>query len=517
MTPPVGQAYVFKADAPATPLGSIAWRYKEDGNKVETVLGTIPAGAFHLHVLIRPVSGGGSPGPPMAAAPFFAMPGSGGGMYGPALGGASVLVQSDIGGEAKVVITCAPPLTCNGCAVVICTTNALTPNEGFPTEAAGIGWSATRVTASFDQRPDGATIKLCSPAETKGALVASFESDPGDKPSSVSFVPVARAILKKAYPVSSGSDLGLSLSVTPKSAGMVRIGVSQLSARYLFYPSGQKAVTVKIRGDMPGITLSAGKGLRPGAFTFRMLGAYLPQRLTAASDATPMECHCAVRVGGAVRAVRRLRLTDEERTFPIGRCAVYGRSDSPCELLLSLHKANGERIGDRIIDPVSCVLKASSVCSWHAFDFGASGIAAPHDGSYWLMLTAVRGAFLWRSPAESEEKFQTSTDDGGHWSVVSGRPFSQMTVIDIPPGSSRNPEEQLVLGWDGGVLSDDCTGIKRNGNSPLEFEASFVIRANSHQGFFDRIESLGGPLELISSCRRDCNVTLDDMVFAYYT
>ena len=48
-----------------------------------------PGASKHLHILVRPASNGGF-GPPMAAAPHFAMPGAGGGLYGPALGGAAL-------------------------------------------------------------------------------------------------------------------------------------------------------------------------------------------------------------------------------------------------------------------------------------------------------------------------------------------------------------------------------------------------------------------------------------------
>jgi hypothetical protein len=516
VTPPIGQSYIIKADKAGSPQSAIAWRYKKDGATVETVVGIQPPGAFHLHILILPVIGSAPPGPPMAAAPFFAMPGSGAAMYGPALGGAQAFIRSGKDGTNKIIISCLPPLACEGCNVVVATTNALTPNEGLPNEAAGVAWSATLVTALFDLRPGGASVELCSSADPDGAPVASFETDPGEKPSRISFAPVARAILKKAYPVSSGSDLGLSLTITPKSAGMLRIGTTGISARYLYRPVGLETSTAAIRGDTPRIILPLKRNLRPGGFTFQLSGDYLPQRLTVGSDMTPRESLSAIRVRGDTKAACKLLLTNQEQTFPLGRCAVYGRSDSPGELLLSLHKANGERVGEQIANPVACVIEASNACSWHTFDFGASGIAAPHDGAYWLLLSSVRGAFYWHCDPSSEERFQVSKDKGFHFADMPGRPYSQLTVIDIPQGSLRKPDELLTMGWNGGVLSQDCTGIKINGFSPMHFEGSFVVNESNHHGFFDMAEAQSESLELLTSCRRDCDIALNDVVFVYY-
>jgi hypothetical protein len=515
ITPPAGQAYILAADAPGTPRSSVSWAFGDDSSTVNRSLDTAIGGAQQLHVLIRPMQGSAA-GPPMAAAPYFAMPGNGSSMYGPALGAARLSITSAGAGSVKVTVLCEPPVSCNGCMLVIATNNATSANEGLPNESQGLAWTADNVSAVFDCRPGGMSIQLCSPADSSGALLASFDADPGNTPHEVSYAPVARAILKKAYPVSTGNDLGLTLSVKAKNAGAVRIGLGSFSARYLYRPADQGSISCSIRGDMPEMMLPMRSQLHPAAFAATLSGLYSPQRLTIASNLTPPQSAGSIRIAGSVWAGRPMTLSAIEKQFPLGRCAIYGRCDAECELLFSLHTGDALRIGKALADPVSLIISPSSVCAWQRFEFGASGYSAPHDDLYWMAVRASKGAFYWHCDTERQGQFLRSDDGGAHWTDATGCLLSQMTVIDIPEESQTRPTEPLTIGCKGAVLSADCTDVVLNGSSPVNFERSIAAEGPSYAPFFDAVASGNRTLNLIAACMRDCDITLSDIVFAYF-
>ena len=145
-----------------------------------------PGEARQLHFLVRPPSG-----PPMAAAPYFAMPGAGGSMYGAALGGGYVSLLDQGGGKIKAVLTLNPALSGSSFSLLVGHADKKDPHEGLPNDVATVTWSAAHITAFFDVRPAGISVEAsAAPAGDDKPAVSEFPVDPGDSFVDVDFAGV---------------------------------------------------------------------------------------------------------------------------------------------------------------------------------------------------------------------------------------------------------------------------------------------------------------------------------------
>lgn len=489
----------------------------------EQQVGGATGGGKFLHFLVQPAGGGGF-GPPAAAVPRFNMPGSGGSLYGPALGGATLEIFEQ-GSRLRAVIRFSPPLATASCRLMLARDDdASSAHGGLPNNVTAVDWSAQAVRAVVDVRPAGVSV-TADAGTGEEPLVARFDSDPGERPVAVDFAPVARSLLRAAYPASQGDDLGLKLRFAADTPGKVRVHLRQVAARYLRRPLAGAGADVALRGAAQPVLLPVPEGLRPSGISFTADGRYGPARLAAAADVDPpVRPRHGFRLAGDVWLARRLPLTAAERDLPLARVALYGRASEEGELLVTLHRGDEVRIGAAVGEPCSLELAASPEAAWHRGELSAASSLPPHPQAFWLVARVTRGVFWWhtetaltdhrRAAGPRGDGAQRSIDAGGGWTAIAHRPLAQLAVLEVDAEGRPSPLEPLVLGWADGVLNADLVGVA-GADLPPEFRRHWLVQGDAHRALLDRIPNLSGSLELTFTCRRDVDLTLRDAVLTY--
>jgi hypothetical protein len=498
-------------------ISHVVYRASADGSRTETLPGGDASGAKHVHLLVRGASNGGL-GPPMAAAPHFAMPGSGGALYGPALGSAALTLTDEGSSRIKALLRLTPPLTGSRFSLLIGHTGQTSANAGLPNEVTPSGWSAANVKGVFDARPTNITINArADAAGSERPVVAEFPTDPGARPAEVDFSGVARSLLKKAYPASTGSDLGLKLIVRCGTPGSLRVNLGTAAARYLSRPLAHGPAPLKLLGAPESLDLAVSAAFKPAAVSFTIDGAYGPARLTVDSDTAAPELRHGFRVGPSVNIARRIALTAAEANLPVVRLGIFGRTSEPSELLLSLHHGDTVRIGPPLAEPLSVEIGPSAGPTWHRKEFAAPGLLPPQPGMLWLVVRVARGSFWWHGSLGEEGFTQRSADDGATYTGVRGRPMLHVSVREVDPATGNpSPVYPVSLSRPEGLLNADLVGVDGiEASLPADFRRFWIAEGATHGAFLEGVPALGGLLRLTFHCPRDVDLTISDAVLSY--
>jgi hypothetical protein len=511
------ETFVIQGSGAAGTRANVVYGWNATEGKTTITPNGDPGTSWQVHFLVRPAAGGAF-GPPAAAAPHFAMPGEGGGMYGPALGGASASLLEDVSGKIKAVLRLDPPLDGNRFSLLLGHTRQVAANGGLPNEVVAAAWSAANVVGVFDIRPASVRVKATAVAAGEETpVVAEFPSDPGATPVAVDFAGVARSLLKRAYPASQGSDLGLKLLFTAGSPGQLRVRLGSASARYLSRPLEGVPASLSLRGAPESIDPVVSDAFRPAALSFTIDGVYGPARLTLDSDTAVPDGRHGFRVSPGIRIGRLVALTAVEANLPVIRLGLFGRASAPSELLLALHKGDEIRIGPAIGEPLSLEIEPSPTPGWHRKAFAAPGLLPPQPRMLWLVVRATRGAFWWHGALDSAGSTQRSEDDGSTFSQVTGRPLLHVSVVEADSQTGNpTPAFPVALRWRDGLLNADVVGVAGHEASlPPEFRRFWIAERSAHAAFLDAMPSLGGLLTLTFSCQRDVELTISDAVLTF--
>ena len=513
-TPPSGVSYALWGTQ-----GTVYWTEGDDGDIVSTT--TNPGGTVqHLHILIRPGTGGNA-GPPIAAAPHFNMPGAGAGLYGPALGGASLSVVRRSNGLVDATLTMAPAQPMSACTVLIGTaaegSSAIGAHGGLPTDVADVPWSAASAEGLFDTRAQAITVAThagATPPED-GALITRFDTDPGGTLRSVDFAPAARAAMDQGYPTATGPDLGLTLRVQVDTPGALYLQLGSVAARYVQRPLPLPA-TLALRGAPESVVIPVPEGLRPQGISFRVDGRYGPARLIGDVDTAPEGSRHGYRIAGAQRAARRLLLSAKEATLPLVRLALYGRASEDGEILITRHGGDESRIGAALGPPVSRTVNASDTPTWHRVEIPVRDGLPPHAGAFWITVQATKGVFWWHSDMEATvPASQVSADEGVSWTAASGRPLAQAWVEEVDPATGDPaPLAPLSLSWANGILNADIVGVNGAAMAP-DFTRLWIAEGAGNDALLDGIAELPGQLALHLHATRDVDLSLADVALTY--
>jgi|GEM_PF-3035101 len=509
-----GVPYALRGDPRTGTDRTIVFR-QDDGKRV-TVINGDTAGAQFAHVLLRPANPGGY-GPPLAAVPYFEMPGNGGDLYGPALGGATLtLTHSPTDPPTvKAVVTLTSPLPMASFQLLIGSAEKTNPHEGLPNEVVGIGWSADTVTAIYDVRPAGVTVRATVENGTDHPVVAQFDTDPGNAPVSIDFAPVARSLLNAAYPTSQGSDLGLKLTFACASPGKLRVNLAEAEARYLRYPLGGATLTAALLGSAEAMTIAVPEGLTPEGMSFTLDGVYGPMRLVSAADQTPEDSRRGFRLTADQWLARRLSLTEVERTLSLGRVALWGRATRAGELLVTLHGGDARHIGPAFGKPLSIPTTPAAAPQWYRGTLAAGTKPPPGTADLWIVVRATGGDFGWHAAMEGEGQGMRSPDGGLSWEPIAASPFTQLAVMAVTPTGAPAPLDPISLSWAEGVLNGDVVGVAGESQLGPQFRRFWVAQAGAHTTFLDGIGALQGQLRLRFNCRRDVDLSLSNLVLVY--
>ncbi len=496
-------------------LARVVYGWDAGKSAAVTVPDGDPGEANAIHVLLRPSSGSGF-GPPSHAAPAFALQGAGAGMYGPALGGASLTLVKRDSGQVDATLTLSQPLGATRVQMLLGHAGQKSADAGLPTDVVPVTWSAANVKATFDARPSAIEVRGAVGTGGETPLVAQFPGDPGGSPVAVDFAPVARSLLKKAYPTSQGTDLGLKLLFTAAAPGTLRVNLGTAKARYLSRPLAHGPAEVALRGAPETVGLLITPGLKPAAVSLTIDGTFGPGRLTLDSDTEVPDARHGLRVAGPVRVARQLALTAAEAGMPLLRLGLWGRASEKTEALLTLHKGDRIRIGAAVAPPVSLEILPADRAGWHRVEFAAPGLLPPHPQALWLIVRTTHGAFWWHGAPEPTGFTQRSPDDGATFSSVPGRPIVHVSVKEIDtPGGTPWPLSPVALGWrDGGLNADLAEIANRPVASGAQFRR-FWIAQRGPAAFLDSIAGLGGVFELTFGCRRDLDLSVSDAVLTY--
>jgi hypothetical protein len=484
----------------------------------ETTAGPVPTGVGNvfLHVLAQPLEGN-SAGPPVAAAPEFAMPGGGRMGYGPALGGAFLDLGAPTGGSLPVTASFSPLLAGRNFRLSLGVAGTgTTATSGLPNEAVPFaGWQASEVIAVFRTRPEDVEFSLTAPGATP-AVVASY---PGELPaarSDTDLTPAFRAAAKAALANAQGDDLGIQLSIASPTGGKVLLALPRPVLRYIRRP---------LAGPEP-LDLSAGfaelafdlpVGLRPIGLSFAIDGRY--------GSARPLD---AVRFpAGIPRAGYRLvpgrriaipfTFTQAEQLLPLSRLGAFGRSEGEGELLVSLYGGNNRAPAARYGAPVSIPLHADLDMTWHGAAWtGAPPPPPPHAERLWMVLEAAHGAFLLAiEPGALPHGALLSEDNGGAWSETIAAPLVGAWVDEIDPVTSEPaPLRALDLHGPAGLLNGDLVDVVGK-HRPAAFSLRWVALAPTHTALMTQIAEADGPFSLRFACRRDVRLTVSDALLIY--
>jgi hypothetical protein len=510
------KTYVVAGNGANGSVNRVEYRFDSDNNRVNAEVNGSTGGAEYVHFLVRPKSNG-SFGPPMAAAPYFDMPGQGGGMYGPALGGAALSVFNN-GGKIKAVLILSPSIPVAALKLMIGASSESSSNihGGLPNEVVGISWSANSVTAKYDVRPKGVSITASVPNSADEPIVSRFDTDPGNTPLNIDFAPVARSLLKSSYPSSSGSDLGLQLNFTCDSPANLRVNLSAASARYLRRPLGEDTEALSLQGATEHVDLPIPQNLKPSGMSFTIDGTYGPARLVLAADNALLNARHGFHVANTIQLARRMSLTNVERQLPLARVALFGRASEEGELLVSLHGGGEMRIGSPIGEPVSIPLFPSPQPDWHRAVFPVDKMLPPHPDAVWVVAKVTRGVFWWHATMEDQNVTQRSSDAGESWTMVAAKPALQLAVTEVDEQGNPSPLQPLALTWEDGVLNTDIVGVSGQARQMApQFRRYWVAQQGVHQSFLDRVSELGSLLTLGFACRRDVELSLSNTVLVY--
>jgi len=509
-------SYVLAGDSTAGSVNRVVYEYDSDNNRVNAVVNGATSGSDYVHLLVRPNSNG-SFGPPMAAAPYFEMPGQGRDMYGPALGGASLSVFN-VGGKIKAVLMLTAPIPVASFKLIIgvSSENSGSVHGGLPNDVGGISWSASAVTATYDVRPGGVSITASVPNDQNEPVVSRFDTDPGNTPVNVDFAPVARSLIKSSYPSSSGDDLGLQLNFSSDSPGKLRVNLAEAAARYLRHPLGGNTEELSLIGAPEHIKLPVPNNLKPAGMSFTIDGVYGPARLVIAADNALQNPRHGFRIANGTWLARRMHLSDVERRLPLARVALFGRASEQGELLVSLHSGDDVRIGPAIGEPVSIALAPASQPGWQRAGFPVDKMLPPHPDAVWVVAQVTRGVFWWHADMDNPDSAQRSDDGGASWTLVTAKPALQLAVNEVDAQGNPSPLEPLALTWADGILNADIVGVKgQTRQLAPQFRRFWVAQEGAHQPFLNRVSELDGLLTLGLHCRRDVEVSLSNVVLVY--
>ncbi len=463
-------------------------------------VGALP-GAEALHLLVSPASG-----PPFLGAPSFPMPGAGGSLYGDALGGA-VLTASRAGGAVRLILTPqgAPPL-----ASVKLTVVRLAPGTNLPNEGTPVAWTATAIRAVWQLHP--ASLKVEAAVNSPGGVgravtVAEMPGDPARRSIGFDFAAALRGLARPAYDAAQGAaDLGLALRVTATGPGAARLRLDSAGLRYLRRPL-LRPERLALRGAAAGVTLEgAGPGLRPDALDLGLDGTFLPERLTDASDETPVAARRGLVAEGMVRLARRSSLTEAERNLPVARLAVFGRAADDAEVLLTLHAGDTLRVGAPLGPAVSLTVAAGEAAAWHLAPLPAA-LALPLPPVVWLVLAVPRGRFLWHGAAADDDTALLSGDGGGSWTDAATRPALQIAVRE--PEATPLP---LALRWQAGGSAGTISADAAGGEGPA-FRRRVLLAGPEGAAALAAVAAAA--LRLDFACRRDVDLAVSEANFAY--
>lgn len=471
-----------------------------------------PANSIFAHFMIRTPTG-----PPIAAAPEFAMPGAGGRHYGPALGGVSMQTGAIAGDGLPVTLAVSPPLagrTFDLAMGSIADDKGKTPIGGLPTDAGDFGaWEATQVRATFRTRPEDVEVALVGPGTAAPAVVASFPGELQGQTSETDLTPALRAMAKAALAAATGGDLGLHLKITGKSDGEICLAVPRPRLRYIRRPMvGPEAL--RLMGAREALLLDLPRGLVPGGISFAIDGRYGLARLTDASPtAEPSPC-IGYRLAVGRRIALPFALSAVERLLPLRRLAAHGRAEGRGELLLSLYRGDGAVPGERYREPVAVALEPGTRMVWHRAEWSGPGLVGPHPEKLWLVVEASHGVFLQAVGAGGAGALLAEAG-GAQWTDAIAPPLLQAWVDEADPATGEPaPLHALDLHGPTGLLNGDIADVVGK-RKPGAFALRWLALGTAHAGLMHEIAANEGAFALNFSCRRDVTLNVSDAALTY--
>lgn len=492
---------------------SVQWRgaaAPEDG---------FPDDCKPLRLLARLPKGTGF-GPPIAAAPAFAMPGDPGKLYGDALAGAK-LKLSLIDGRVDALLTFDPPLESRKVELRI----AVLPDaDALPNQAAPISWRADKIDATWATGLRGLEIAASVPGlpELDPAPVASFPGLTEGKVTVIDFSAAARSLLRTAYRDAAAPTLVLRM----KSASTGRLAIVErvVEAEYRRRLVDETGVTIALRGGLERATFAIPHKLKPARFTMTFDGRFGPHALITSADAGELPAatpRSGYRIAGGLAVARWLPLTVDEAARRLTRVSVEGRGAGECELLLALHRGDPLHIGARHGDPVALAVPGETTSRWHRAELVAAAAAPPHPGGVWVVAQVSRGSFWWAAAFgdAGASCCQRSPDAGGTWDARPGRPRAQVHQEWLDTTTQTPIPADIACTWQHGLLRTDIRPIDQLAAPTFRGVGVALLGKRDLPGDgkapLDRVAALGVTLALGFECRRDVDFRVLDAVMTY--
>lgn len=418
LTPPAARAMALTADGGSTS----GWQWQLEDAK--TVFRRRSDGR-QVHVLVRVGVAGAVLGPPVVAAPGYAMPGSGGRMYGPVLAGATLRLDDPAPGAARIDLD--PPVPAATAQIVVGHNDKTARTEGLPHELDALPWTASAVHGVWTSRPSDVELQASSSSSSERVPVASFPG-PVRQPGTVDLAAAARALLPRAYLASSGEAVRLLVAATSSSPGDLVASGFQIRARYRYDAVKSAPVSLTLTGGTEHAILSLPGGAAPDDALFTLDGRFSPATLLASSDRERLDVHSGLRLAPGIRVRRRVVIGEPERGRPLIRVGAFGRCATGAEVLAVLLGDLGGRPGAALSPPVALRIPAASDPQWHRGSFDVA-LDVGRVGAVWVQLWAASGSFSWFAPPQVPDEpangpldVALSLDDGATWAAGAGLP-----------------------------------------------------------------------------------------------
>lgn len=480
-----------------------------------------PGDCKPLRVLAR-LKQGGQFGPPIAAAPAFAMPGNPGGLYGAALAGAT-LKLSIAQGKVFAVLTFDPPLEARAIDLRIA---VLPAADALPNEANPIRWHADSLAATWATKLRGLEVDARVPSmpALSPAPVASFPGAAAANVKNIDFSAAARSLLRSAY--AQAGDPTLALHMKSGSIGRLWIYQRTFEAEYRKFLADEQGVALALRGGVERARLAIPPGLLPARFTLTLDGSFGPAALVAGADAgelDPSLPKSGYRIADALVLARWMPLSLAEAGRALTRVSVEGRGSGDCELLLALHRGDPLRIGTRYGDSVAISVPSEARSRWHRAELAREASTPPHPEGVWVVARVSRGSFWWVADLDDElgatPLVQRSPDAGASWDARPGRLRTQVHQHWVDELEHEPLPEPIPCTWALGQLRADIRPPdQRSGPSFRGVGLQLLGERNDDrklQYTIDQVATLGDTLELGFDCRRDVDFRLLDAVMTY--
>ncbi len=402
-----------------------------------------------LHLLVQTTTAaGGYPGPPVAAAPLYKMPGASTTLYNNVLAGVTLALDTPTQGGFSLGFD--KPLDCVSATLnLVENVTATGPNEGLPNEGSPLNWKATQIVAYWTSVPRDLDVQVSGGSEPL-VQAGQFPGAMPLRPLSLDFTPAARSLAATVY---QGTDpLTLTLTFTSGSPGTVEARSIGIDAHYRYAPPAPAPIS--LRGAPVTVPLPLPGAFTPTAFTFTVDGRFGRGALLEATDPAPPPAAGGVRVADDLQVAFRVPLANDERNLRLLRAGLYGRATGPTELQVSIHRGDGAHIAERLGVPMTLTVAPSLTPDWQRIELPDDPSLLPHPSGVWVVVSANRGVFWWFTTPAADAPMLVSGDGGTTWTAGGARP-----ALQLHKQLARAGVAPLELSWRGRVLAPDLLAL----------------------------------------------------------